>query len=165
VAGGYLLVRGGFGLDARAVHSEPVAAAGTGVSVGRTRRLAYCVAALGTGAVGAVIFARTLYVQPSSIFSVQYSVYMMFMVVIGGLGTIEGPILGALIFFGLQQTFSGHGAWYLVLLGAVAIAVTLFAPRGLWGSLAHRWSWSLLPVGYRLAGPSGRRQGRRRIGG
>jgi branched-chain amino acid transport system permease protein len=104
-------------------------------------------AALGTGAVGAVIFAHDLYVQPGSAFGVQYSVYMMFMVVIGGLGTIEGPILGAVIFFVLQETLSDYGAWYLVLLGGLAILVTLFAPRGLWGSLG---GVSLFPIGYRL---------------
>jgi branched-chain amino acid transport system permease protein len=150
VVGVYLLARSTFGLDARAVRSEPVAAAGTGVEVKRTRRWAYCLAAGGTGAVGAVLFAQTLYVQPGSIFGVQYSVYMMFMVVIGGIGTIEGPILGALIFFGLQEVLSGYGPWYLVLLGATAIVVTLFAPRGLWGFAASRWGWSLFPVGYRL---------------
>lgn len=150
VAGIYLLVRGRYGLDARAVRSEPVAAASSGVSVGRTRRLAYCLAAFGTGMAGAVVFAHTLYVQPGSIFGVQYSVYLMFMVVIGGIGTIEGPILGALVFFGLQQTLAGYGAWYLVLLGLTAMLVTLFAPRGLWGFAAHRWGWSLFPVGYRV---------------
>ncbi|MEN3306932.1 MAG: branched-chain amino acid transport system permease protein [Micromonosporaceae bacterium] len=150
VAGLGLLMRSRFGLDARAVHADPVAAAGAGVAVARVRRVAYLLAALGTGAVGALLFAHNLYVQPGTIFGAQYSVYMMFMVVIGGLGTVEGPVLGALIFFGLQQTLSGHGAWYLVLLGAVAIAVTLFAPRGLWGSLAARYGLALLPLGYRV---------------
>jgi branched-chain amino acid transport system permease protein len=146
VVGVFVLMRSSFGLDARAVHAEPVAAASTGVTVGRVRRAAYVLAALGTGAVGAVIFAHDLYVQPGSAFGVQYSVYMMFMVVIGGLGTIEGPILGAVIFFVLQETLSDYGAWYLILLGGLAILVTLFAPRGLWGSLGL----SLLPIGYRL---------------
>jgi branched-chain amino acid transport system permease protein len=146
VVGVFVLMRSNFGLDARAVHAEPVAAASTGVAVGQVRRVAYVLAALGTGAVGAVIFAHDLYVQPGSAFGVQYSVYMMFMVVIGGLGTIEGPILGAVIFFVLQETLADYGAWYLVLLGGLAILVTLFAPRGLWGSLGI----SLLPIGYRL---------------
>jgi branched-chain amino acid transport system permease protein len=128
------------------VQGDPVAAASSGVRVERTRRWAYCLAALGTGAVGALIFTHTLYAQPGSIFGVQYSVSMMFMVLIGGIGTIEGPLAGALIFFALQQTLSGYGPWYLVLLGAVAIAVTLFAPRGLWGHVGR----PVLPVTYRL---------------
>jgi hypothetical protein len=75
------------------------------------------------GAVGAVLFTHGLYVRPSAIFGARYSVY------IGGLGTIEGPVLGALLFFALQQTLSGYGARYTVLLGAIAIVVTLFARR------------------------------------
>lgn len=150
VAGIALLLRSRFGLDARAVHAEPVAAAAAGVAVGPVRRTAYLLSALGTGAVGAVLFSHALYVQPASIFGAQYSVYLLFMVLIGGLGTIEGPILGALLFFALQQFLSGQGPWYLVLLGAVAVLVTLFAPRGLWGTVAGRWDVSLLPLGYRF---------------
>jgi branched-chain amino acid transport system permease protein len=90
-------------------------------------------------------------VQPGSAFGIQYSVSMMFMVVIGGLGTIEGPVIGALIFFALQQALAGYGAWYLVLLGAVAMLVTLFAPRGRWGTLAGRHGVALLPVGHTLS--------------
>jgi branched-chain amino acid transport system permease protein len=151
VVGVYLLMRSPFGLDARAVHADPVAAAAAGVTVARVRRVAYLLAALGFGALGALIFAHDLYVQPSSAFGIQYSVYMMFMVVIGGLGTIEGPIVGALIFFALQQTLSGNGPWYLVLLGALAMLVTLFAPRGVWGSLATRRRIALLPINHHLS--------------
>ena len=150
VVGIGLLMRSRFGLDARAVHADPVAAASAGVAVSRVRRVAYLLAALGTGAAGAILFCHDLYAQPSSIFGPQYSVYMLFMVIIGGLGTVEGPVLGALLFFGLQQVLAGYGAWYLVLLGAVAVLVTLFAPRGLWGELSTRWRLSLLPLGYRL---------------
>jgi branched-chain amino acid transport system permease protein len=150
VAGIALLMRSRFGLDARAVHADPVAAASAGIAVTRVRRTAYLLAAAGTGAVGAVIFTNALYVQPGSIFGIQYSVYMMFMVLIGGLGTIEGPLLGALLLFTLQQTLAAQGPWYLVLLGAVAILTTLFAPRGLWGTLTHHTHFSLLPLDYRL---------------
>jgi branched-chain amino acid transport system permease protein len=150
LAGVYLLVRTRLGLDTRAVASDPVAAAATGIRVGRTRRLTYLVAALGAGAVGGVLALQTLYVEPSSIFSVQYSVDMLFMVLIGGMGTIEGPVVGALVLFALQEMLSGYGAWYLVIVGGLAGAVTLLAPQGLWGTVAGRWGWSLLPVGYRI---------------
>jgi branched-chain amino acid transport system permease protein len=150
VAGIYLLVRRTFGLDARAVGSDPVAAASLGVRVGRSRRLAYLVAAGGAGAVGALIALQTLYVEPTSVFNVQYSVYMLFMVLIGGIGTIEGPILGALVLFGLQEALSSYGAWYLVIVGGLAVAATLVASRGLWGMVSDRFGWSLLPIGYRV---------------
>ena len=148
VGGAFLLVRAGFGLDARAVAGDPVAAAILGVRVGRIRLLAYFTAALGAGAVGALIALQTLFIEPTSVFSVQYSVEMLFMVLVGGIGTIEGPIIGALILFALQQWLAQYGAWYLVLVGAVAVLATLAVPRGLWGFVSSRWGWSLFPVGY-----------------
>ena len=149
VAGVYLLVRSRFGLDSRAVHDEPAAAAAMGVEVQRTRWLAYILAAVGFGAVGGMLIVSTLYIDPATVFSVNYSADMLFMVVIGGIGTMEGPIVGAVIFFAVQEWFSSYGAWYLVAIGAVAIGVVLTAPGGLWGIAARR-GWSLLPVGYRV---------------
>ncbi|HEY7359874.1 MAG TPA: branched-chain amino acid ABC transporter permease, partial [Streptosporangiaceae bacterium] len=149
VAGVYLLVRSRFGLDSRAVHDEPAAAAAMGVEVQRTRWLAYILAAVGFGAVGGMLIISTLYIDPATVFGVNYSADMLFMVVIGGIGTMEGPIIGAVIFFAVQERFSSFGAWYLVAIGAVAILVVLAAPGGVWGMAARR-GWSLLPVGYRV---------------
>jgi branched-chain amino acid transport system permease protein len=156
VAGVYLLVRSRFGLDSRATRDEPAAAAAMGVEVQRTRWLAYVLAAVGFGAVGGMLLINTLYIDPASVFNVNYSADMLFMVVIGGLGTMEGPIIGAVIFFLVQQEFARYGAWYLVAIGAVAVGVVLAAPGGLWGEIAMRRGWSLLPVGYRVraAGPA-----------
>jgi len=150
VAGVCLLVRRTFGLDARAVGSDPVSAASSGVRVGRIRLLAYLAACGGAGAVGALVALQTLYVEPTSVFNIQYSVEMLFMVLVGGIGTIEGPIVGALVLFALQQTLSAYGAWYLVIVGGLAIVVTLGAPRGLWGLASERLGWSLLPIGYKI---------------
>jgi branched-chain amino acid transport system permease protein len=84
-----------------------------------------------------------------------YSVDMLFMVLIGGMGTIEGPVLGAIVLFGLQETLSSYGAWWLVIAGGLAVIATLAAPRGLRGFAADRFGWSLLPVGYRVRQPRG----------
>lgn len=65
----------------------------------------------------ALIALQTLYVEPTSVFNIQYSVYMLFMVLVGGMGTIEGPVLGALVLFGLQEALSSRGSWYLVIVG------------------------------------------------
>ena len=92
----------------------------------------------------------TLRVQPDSIYSVQWSAFMIFMVVIGGLGTIEGPIVGAIVFFVLQQVLEPFGVWYLVALAVVAIAAALYARRGLWGVLTGGRDVRLLSTGYQV---------------
>jgi branched-chain amino acid transport system permease protein len=75
---------------------------------------------------------------------------MIFMVLVGGLGTFEGAILGAVIFFLIESAFGSAGVWYLIGLGAVALFLSLFLPRGLYGSFSDRTGLQLLPVGYRL---------------
>ena len=81
------------------------------------------------------------------------------MVLIGGMGTIEGPVLGALVLFGLQEALSSYGASYLVIVGGLAVAAALIAPRGLWGFAAVRFGWSLLPVGYGARSPRAKSRG------
>lgn len=150
VLGVYLLMRSRLGLALTAIRDEPTAAGSSGVHVTRARRLVFVLAAVGCGLAGAVVVANTLRVQPGSIFSVDYSAMMIFIVVIGGLGTIEGPILGAVVYHLLQNNLADLGNWYLVIVGAVAIAVTLLAPRGLWGLARGRLE--VFPTGYRVGG-------------
>lgn len=77
---------------------------------------------------------------------------MIFIVVIGGIGTIEGPILGVLIFFALQSLLADFGSWYLLSLGVLAIAIMLIAPRGIWGLISERTGLQLFPIRRRLKG-------------
>jgi branched-chain amino acid transport system permease protein len=150
VGGVYLLMRSRLGLGLTAIRDEPTAAGTLGVRVRRAKRIVFVVAAAGCGLGGALIAVDSLRVQPDSVYSVQWSAFMIFMVVIGGLGTIEGPVLGAVLFFALQQLLQPYGAWYLVVLGLVAIAAALFARRGLWGLITLNRDVRLLPTGYRL---------------
>ncbi|GAB3351073.1 branched-chain amino acid ABC transporter permease [Modestobacter lapidis] len=152
VLGVYLLMRSRTGLALTAIRDDPTAAASSGVAVDRAKRLVYVVAAAGCGLAGAMIVANTLRVQPGSIFSVDYSAMMIFIVVIGGIGTIEGPLVGAIVFYLLQDTLAELGNWYLVVVGVVAVVITLVAPKGLWGLTRGRVE--LFPVGYRV-GPRG----------
>lgn len=148
VAGCYLLLRSRLGLSLMAVRDEETAASAVGIDVRRAKLVVYLVSAAGCGAAGGVITVSSLSVNPNAIFSVQWSAYMIFIVVIGGIGFIEGPLLGAVVFFALQQTLADYGSWYLVLLGAIGMAVALWIPRGLWGLLRDRLGTTLFPVGY-----------------
>jgi branched-chain amino acid transport system permease protein len=75
---------------------------------------------------------------------------MIFIVLIGGVGSVEGPIIGAVIFFALQQTLADQGAWYLILLGSIAVVMAVWVPRGIWGLVGDRLGLRLFPVGYWL---------------
>jgi branched-chain amino acid transport system permease protein len=144
----YVLLRTRVGLALTAVRDNEIAARSSGVKVQQTKRLVYLIAAAGTGAAGGVLIISTLNVVPDSVFSVQWSAYMIFIVVIGGLGSVEGPILGASVFLVLQQSLSGYGVWYLVVLGAVGIAAAIWLPRGLAGVLTARTGLGAFPTGY-----------------
>jgi branched-chain amino acid transport system permease protein len=146
----YLLLRTRLGASLQAIRDDEEAAASVGISVMRAKRILYLLAAVGCGAAGALTLANTLFIQTQAVFGVQWSAYMIFMVLVGGLGTVEGPIVGAIVFFLIQNKFADYGAWYLVGLGATAIAFALFLPRGLWGTVETRLRVRLLPVGYFL---------------
>jgi branched-chain amino acid transport system permease protein len=146
-----LLLRSRYGLALTAIRDNELAARSNGVDVWRTKLAIYIVTALGTAMVGALIFLQKLRISPDTAFSVNdWTAFVIFITVIGGIGRIEGPIIGTLVFFLLRQTLADLGSLYLLMLGAVAIAVMLFAPKGIWGFLAGRFGWQLLPLERRL---------------
>lgn len=150
LAVGYLMLRTRLGASLQAVRDDEEAAAALGIRVMSAKRILYIFAAIGCGAAGSLTLANTLFIQTQAVFDVQWSAYMIFMVLVGGLGTFEGPIVGAVVFFLIQNKFADYGAWYLVGLGATAIVFALFMPRGLWGTVETRYDIRLLPVGYLL---------------
>lgn len=160
---GFFLLRSRLGASLQAIRDDEQAAASLGVPVMRAKRILFVLAAVGGGAAGALTLANTLFIQTTSVFTVQLSASMIFIVLVGGLGTFEGPIIGAVAFYLIQNRFADAGAWYLVGLGATAIAFALFLPRGLWGTVESRFHLRLLPLGYVLralgssasAGPGG----------
>ena len=146
----YLLLRGRLGLVLTAIRDDEVAARSSGARVGLARMLVFVVAGAGCGAAGGVLAISQLQVQPAAVFSVQWTAVMAFATIIGGLGTIEGPIIGTVVYMVLQQTLASYNAWYLIILGLVAIFVARFARRGLWGLVDARINVRLFPVGYWL---------------
>ena len=146
----FFLLRSPLGASLRAIRDDEDAARSLGVRVAARKRLLFVLAGLGCGAAGVLIVANTLFIEPTSIFSVQWSAYMIFMVLVGGLGTFEGPILGAILLFAIQTTFTQGGPWYLVGLGATAALFALLLPRGLWGVVEERLGLQLIAVGFRV---------------
>jgi branched-chain amino acid transport system permease protein len=146
----FFLLRHRAGVALQAIRDDEEAAASLGVRVRQLKAVLYVLAGFGCGAAGALLVANTLFIQPHSIFSVNWSAYMIFMVLVGGLGTFEGPIIGAILFFAIQYAFANFGTWYLLGLGLVAIGFALFLPRGLWSLISERLGIRVLPIGYHL---------------
>jgi branched-chain amino acid transport system permease protein len=146
-----LLLRSRYGLALTAIRDNELAARSNGVDVTRTKLVVYVLTAFGTAMIGALIFLQKLRISPDTAFSVNdWTAFVIFITVIGGIGRVEGPIIGTIVFFLLRQTLADLGSLYLLMLGAVAIAVMLFAPKGIWGLVADRFGWQLLPLERRL---------------
>ena len=143
----YFLLRSRRGLALAAIRDSETAAVSLGVDAFRTKLFVYVVTAFGTGMVGALIYLQKARISPDAAFSVlDWTAYVIFIVVIGGIGTIEGPIVGAIVLYFLQDYLAHFGTWYLITLGSLAAAVMLVAPRGLWGYVEQRLDWQLFPV-------------------
>ena len=149
-----LLIRSRGGLALTAVRDDVTAASTSGVMVTAIKRLVFVFAGAGAGIAGALIAISSLRVQPDSVFSVQWSAFMIFIVVVGGVGTLEGPIFGVLVFWVLKQTLADYGPLYLICLGAIGIAFVLFVRGGIWGLVSRKSRVELFPVGYRFASKS-----------
>ena len=147
----YAIQRSRHGLALSAIRDSEQAAASVGVRNFRTKIWIFVVAAFGTGITGALIYFQKARISPDAAFSViDWTAFVVFIVVIGGIGTIEGPIVGVLIFYLLQNYLAEYGSWYLMLLGAIATVVMLVSPQGIWGWVVKRWDLHLFPVRRRL---------------
>ena len=147
----FALLRSRYGLALQSVRDNEIAAQSNGVDVWRIKLLVYCLCACGTAMLGSLIFLQKLRISPDTAFSANdWTAFIIFIVVIGGIGTIEGPIIGTIVFFILRQAFADLGSMYLLMMGAVAIAVMMRAPRGLWGIFTARFGWKLFPIDRRI---------------
>ncbi|MFN6979642.1 MAG: branched-chain amino acid ABC transporter permease, partial [Gemmobacter sp.] len=133
------MMAGTFGLRLRALRDDEVAARSIGVGPGAVRLTVFVVSAIGAGIAGAVSFLAAAFINPSAAFDVNWVVTVVFVTIIGGIGRLSGPFLGAALYFALRETLAFSASWYLVALGVTAMLVMLFAPGGLAGIVDSLW--------------------------
>lgn len=150
VVGTLILLRSRWGLALNAIRDDEETAAASGVDVHRIKVRVYLLAAALTGWIGAVYLLSNVSINPDSYFSIGLTAQMVIVVVVGGLGTIEGPILGSLIYFLLDENLSNLGTWWFILLGAFLIVLLVLAPRGVWGTIQQQTGLRLFPIQRRL---------------
>src|SRR5262249_19813517 len=151
IAAVYLVLRSRRGLALFAIRDSETAAESLGVDNFRTKLGVYVLTAGLTGMIGALIYLQKARISPDAAFSVlDWTAYVILIVVIGGIGTIEGPVIGVIVFYLLQRYLAALRTCYLILLGAIAIAIMLFAPDGVWGYVNKRFGVVLFPTRRRL---------------
>jgi branched-chain amino acid transport system permease protein len=143
----YGFMRSRHGLALAASRDNAAAARSVGVRTARIRHVLWIAVAFATGMVGALVYLQKARISPDAAFSVtDWTAYVIFIVVIGGVRTIEGPMVGVLLLWGLVTYLAQHGSLYLVVLGTLAILIMLFMPKGVWGAAARRWQLQLFPT-------------------
>ncbi len=132
-----------YGLGLLAIRDDEDRAMGLGVNTGPSKLAAFVISAFIVGMVGAiwVYFVGSIY--PPTGFDATFDVAVVLMAYLGGLGTLSGPILGALILETAQQYFTvqyGANGYYLVIYGALFLVIMLLLPRGIMPTLTERWN-------------------------
>jgi branched-chain amino acid transport system permease protein len=155
----YLVLRSRLGLVLQAIRDDEAGARGLGTDVYRSRFTVWLLAAAFTGLAGAVNYLQALRVQPESAFSVAaWTAPIIVMVVVGGIGTVEGPIIGAVVWFVAKDYLTDDRSrihvsteTYLIASGLVAVLCALYLRGGVWGALTHRFPHlQLFPLRRRL---------------
>ncbi|MCZ8335192.1 MAG: branched-chain amino acid ABC transporter permease [Rhodobacteraceae bacterium] len=138
VVGLRVFLRTPMGLATLAMRDNPAAAEGAGVDIRRLHLILFALTAAGTALAGAMYYTTTLYTSPLDAFQVNWIVATMFIVVIGGIGTLTGPAIGTVLMITLREVMTAYGFsgdQYWIVMGLISIVTLLFLPRGLWPAL------------------------------
>jgi branched-chain amino acid transport system permease protein len=141
------LLRSKLGLGLFAIRDNDMAAATSGVPLFKSKLFCMMVSSFITGFCGGVYYLSQVWIQPYAAFSINWTVAAVFIVVIGGIGTTTGPIVGGVIYVFLSQylaTLSKIGSLNMVILGVIAVAVILLAPKGIVGTLQLRFGFEII---------------------
>jgi len=132
----YLVLRSTFGLRLMAIRDDESAAAALGVSAVRVKRQAFVLSAAITGLAGGVVALNQVSIEPNSMFGLQWTVTALVMVIVGGMGTVWGPVIGAfVIYYLVDRALEDQPVVQALLSGVLVIAVIVLAPDGLVGVL------------------------------
>jgi len=142
----WCILRSGFGLSLMAMRDNESAAEVRGVELYRTKLRCFLISSAMTGVAGAAMYLQQAFIQPNNAFGISWTVYMVFIVVIGGIGTIEGPIIGAVIYVLLRQILMNYPGISMLLFGAIAIAIILLAPQGIMGLIRRKTNFEVFSV-------------------
>ncbi len=140
------ILRSRLGLAMMAVRDNTSAAEVRGIQIYKTKLIVFMIASMWIALTGVVIYLNQAYIVPSAAFGIDWTIAMTFIVIIGGIGTIEGPIIGAIVYVILKQYLYNFPGISNIFLGAVAIVIILIAPGGIMGFIKRKWNIDLFGI-------------------
>ena len=140
----YRLLRTKTGLALLAIRDSTSAAEVMGINIYRTKLTCYVITCFMTGLIGGVMYMQQGYIKPDTGFSINWTIAMTFMVIIGGLGTMEGPIVGSILYVAIVQIMYNFPGMSMIVLGIIAIVVIMVAPDGIMGTLYNKTGFQIL---------------------
>ena len=129
----YLIIKTRLGLGMMAIRENEDKAAGAGINTTKHKVVSFIISAFFPGVIGGLYASYLEYINPDSCFNILYSANILLMAILGGIGTITGPILGSSVVVVLSETFSlvvGHQG-RLILFGLILTLVAIYLPGGL----------------------------------
>lgn len=139
----YVLLRTKTGLGLTAMRDDTDAASSVGVNIFKSKLLVYIIAAIFCSIAGGVFFINKGTIYPDSGFDIGWTVALVFIVIVGGIGTVSGPIAGAIIYVFLDEYLAHYPGWSNIILGAIAILVIIFLPDGIMGTLQKKLNFEI----------------------
>ncbi|MCW5625236.1 MAG: hypothetical protein KIT73_11025 [Burkholderiales bacterium] len=127
------LLRSRYGLALTAVRDDEEAARTVGVDIRRMKTVVFLLAGLFTGLAAGLYYMDAVIITPPAAFTISWSAYFVFVVVAGGMGTVAGPIIGAVIFVIIDRLLAGYTGKGLLVLGLASIVLMFVMPRGVMG--------------------------------
>jgi branched-chain amino acid transport system permease protein len=129
----WLVRQSNFGLRLMAVRDAEAAAEGAGVLTFRTKVGAFLLTGMIMGLAGGVSALQTTAIDPGTSFGLTWTIDAIVMTVVGGMGTLLGPLVGTIVvYYGIETQLETTGAWSQFITGALLLLVVRFAPLGLW---------------------------------
>lgn len=139
----FLLECAPFGLKLKAIREDELGAKALGLNPTKLKMQSFILSAIPTGILGGIYAYWITFIDPASTLGDMVSDQAVVMVVFGGMGTLLGPVVGALLIFTFKTIFwaylSDYQLLYLIILGALIAVSVVFMPNGLWGTLLSRY--------------------------
>lgn len=146
IAAVYAIMRSRLGLGLICMRDDAEAAATIGVNLSRSRLIVYAFAAVLTALAGGVFFVNKGVIYPESGYSVGWTVSIVFVCIIGGTGTVAGPVAGAVLYVLLRELLAHYPGWSNIILGLITIVVILYMPEGIVGALQKKLGHALFSM-------------------